>query len=95
MHDFIVLTERTRFGGETGAGIMRNRCAFTARDMAEDWPEAFTYAVVMGWDDETNDPDAGDAMSDMASKYGWDDELVAFLRDAHRRFMELTDRKDV
>jgi len=71
---------------------MRNRCAFTSRDMAEDWPEAFTYAVVMGWD--CDDPDEGDhdAGSEMAEKFGWDAELVAFIRDAHLRFEELADK---
>jgi hypothetical protein len=78
----IMLNERTRSGGETGAGIMRNRCAFTSRDMAADWPEAFTYAVVLGWDD---------AMDSMAAKFEWDDAMVEFLRDAHRRFAVLAD----
>lgn len=79
----LILTERTRFGGETGAGLMRNRCAFTSRDMSDDWPEAFTYAVVLGWDD---------SMDDMAAKFGWDEPMVEFLRDAHARFEALADR---
>lgn len=79
----IILTELTRSGGETGAGIMRNRCAFTPRDMGADWPEAFTYAVVLGWDD---------AMEEQAARWGWDAATVAFLRDAHARFAALPDR---
>lgn len=85
MSDYVVLNERTRFGGETGAGILRNRCAFTPRDMGADWPEAFTYAVVAGWDE---------AMDDMAARWDWDPALVEFLRDAHRRFEQLPDRTD-
>ena len=86
----IMLTDRTRFGGETGAGVMRNRCAFTSRDMAADWPDAFTYAIVFGWDD-ADEPDES-ALSDMAARWDWDDDLIAFLRDAHERFKALADR---
>jgi hypothetical protein len=86
--DVVVLTERTRFGGETGAAIMRNRCAFTTRDMADDWPAAFTYAIVLGWGDE-DDP-AG--LHRMAAKWEWDDALVEFLIDAHQRFRGLADK---
>lgn len=81
----LMLSEGSRFGGETGAGLMRNRCAFTPRDMAADWPEAFTYAIVMGWDE---------ALGGVAEAQEWDAELVAFLRDAHSRFVTLPDRKE-
>lgn len=40
---------------------------------------------------ENEQPD-GDPMADVASKFGWDDELVTFLRDAHQRFKALSDR---
>lgn len=79
----IVLNEDTRFGSETGAGIMRNRCAFTVRDMGDDWPAAFTYAVVLGWNEAT---------AEMAARWDWDDEMVAFLQDAHARFTALADK---
>lgn len=82
----VLLTENIAFGRETGAGIMRNRCAFTSRDMGADWPESFTYAIVLGWDDD--DPEC-DAMPEQAERHGWDDDLVAFLRDAHERFQAL------
>ncbi|WP_336790416.1 hypothetical protein [Gordonia malaquae] len=62
------------------AELMRNRCAFTSRDMAEDWGDAFTYAIVFGWDD---------AWNEVANQQGWDKSLVKFLRDAHRRFADL------
>lgn len=90
MSEHLTLSESTRFGGESAAGIMRNRCAFTARDMGADWPEAFTYAIVMGWD--ADDPGEESAMPEMAEKYGWDDEMITFLRDAHQRFAALADR---
>jgi hypothetical protein len=90
----ILLTEGTRFGGETGAGLMRNRCAFTSRDMGADFGDAFTYAIVLGWDpDPSDEPDEdGSAMDHQAEKWGWDAELVAFLRDTHERFKLLADR---
>lgn len=88
----VILNEQTRSGGESGAGIMRNRCAFTPRDMGADWPEAFTYAVVSGWDDP--DVHEDDAMDEMAARWDWDPALVEFLRDAHRRFLALPDRTD-
>lgn len=88
----VMLSERTRFGGETGAGVMRNRCAFTSRDMAADWPDAFTYAIVFGWGDD--DATEDDATAEVAEKFGWDDELIAFLQDAHERFKKLPDRKE-
>ena len=90
--NIIMLTDRTRFGNETGAGIMRNRCAFTSRDMAHDWPEAFTYAIVWGWHDD-DDPDE-DVMPEIAEKFEWDAELIAFLRDAHERFTKLAEKRE-
>lgn len=88
---WIVLSEHTRFGGESGAGLMRNRCSFTSKDMGEDWDAAFTYAIVNGWDPDPDDPlDIGDPMAEMAKRFDWDEPLVAFLRDAHKRFQELT-----
>jgi len=86
----LILTEDTHQGDETGAGRMRNRCAFTSRDMGADWPEAFTYAVVLGWDAED---DEEDPMPEMAARWGWDDEMVAFLRETHQRFQQLVDRR--
>lgn len=88
----ILLTENSRFGTETGAGLMRNRCAFTSRDMAADWGDAFTYAIVLGWHD--NDPEI-DAMGHLASKWDWDDDLIAFLVDAHDRFRALRDKTEL
>lgn len=79
----MVLNEQTQTGDETGAGLMRNRCAFTSRDMSPGWADAFTYAIVCGWGKK--------ATRDLAEQHGWDDDLVAFLRDAHRRFKRLPD----
>jgi hypothetical protein len=79
----------TRAIGETGAGTLRNRCAFTSRDMGADWPDAFTFAVVCGWDDEDGE---SSAMDKVAARWGWDAAMVEFLRDAHRRFAALPDR---
>jgi hypothetical protein len=87
----VVLNEDTRSGNETGAGILRNRCAFTPRDMGADWPEAFTYAVVFGWDDPEIHEEG--AMDEMAARWGWDESMVEFLRDAHARFATLADRR--
>lgn len=85
----LILNEDSHNGDETGAGLMRNRCAFTSRDMAYDWPEAFTHAVVLGW----GDGDEDDAWDSIAEKFGWDNEMVAFLRETHRRFAELADKR--
>ena len=71
---------------------MVNRCAFTSRDMAHDWPEAFTYAIVLGWHDD-DDPSC-DAMQEIAEQFEWDDELVAFLRDCHERFKTLKTKRE-
>lgn len=91
----IILNDRTRFGGETGAGLMANRCAFTSKDMAEEWDAAFTYAIVFGWDDPTDEEDDGGTLREQAEKWGWDEPLVAFLRDAHQRFAALPQREDI
>jgi hypothetical protein len=92
---YIILNDRTRFGGETGAGLMRNRCSFTSKDMAEEWDAAFAYAIINGWDPDEDDPeDSGDPMTAMAKRWDWDEPLVAFLRDAHERFMALPDRHE-
>jgi len=90
----IVLNDRTRFGKETGAGLMRNRCAFTSRDMGYDWLEAFTYAIVMGWDDGTEYPEDGDAMAEVSEKFEWDADLITFLKDAHQRFKQLPGKRE-
>lgn len=74
----------------SGAELMRNRCAFTSRDMGAEWADAFAYAVVLGWDDE-DDPDNDGAMREVAERHGWDPALMAFLRDAHERFRALED----
>lgn len=95
MTTHVFLTERARFGRETGAGVMRNRCAFTSRDMAADWPEAFTYGIVLGWDADPNHPEDGDPMPELAERYEWDTELIAFIRDAHERFKALADKREV
>ncbi len=89
----LILTEQTRFGGESGAGMMRNRCAFTSRDMGADWPDAFTYAIVYGWDGDPDDPADKGAWAEVAAEWGWDEELVTFLRNAHQQFSSLADRK--
>lgn len=85
----VILSETTRFGAETGAGVMRNRCAFTSRDMAEGWADAFTYAITLGWGGDGGT----DAWDEVAAEQGWDADLVAFLKDAHERFRALADRK--
>lgn len=74
----------------SGARLMRDRCAFTSRDMAADWPDAFTYAVVLGWSGEDDEDE--DALPEVAERHGWDAAMVAFLRDAHERFRRLSDR---
>lgn len=86
-----MLNESTRFGNMTGAGVMRNRCAFTSRDMGADWPDAFTYAIVLGWHDEDRPED--DATAEIAEKFEWDADMISFLRDAHERFKLLADKK--
>ena len=87
----IFLNENTRFGRESGAGLMRNRCAFTARDMGAEFGDAFTYAVVCGWGSE-DDPDDVNAWPEQAAKWGWDEALIEFLRDSHERFSRLSAR---
>lgn len=89
----VILSDRYRFPDETGAGRLRTQCAFTSRDMAADWPEAFVYAVVYGWGrDETDPTDDTDCYPELAERYGWDETLIAFLRDAHERFKALPDK---
>ncbi len=87
----VILSEDARRGDETGAGLMKNRCAFTSKDMAATFGDAFTYAIVCGWDDE--DGTDASAMREVAEEYGWDEPLIAFLRDAHARFCELATRR--
>ena len=89
----VMLNEHTRFGAESGAGLMRNRCAFTSKDMGAEFGDAFTYAIVSGWGGE-DDPDDINAWPEQAAKWGWDAELVEFLRDAHLRFTQLADRSE-
>lgn len=88
----IILSENTRFGGETGAGLMVNRCAFTAKDMGEEFDSAFTYAIVYGWGPD--EPGDADCWPEMAERFGWDEPLLAFLKDAHERFAALPQRTD-
>jgi hypothetical protein len=90
MSRVLMLNENTLLS-QSGAGKMERRCAFTSRDMSLDWPEAFTYAVVFGWDSDPADSDnPDDGWSEFVERFGWDEPLIEFLRDAHRRFAELT-----
>ena len=91
---YVILNERTRFGGETGADLMRNRCSFTSKDMAEEWDAAFAYAIILGWDADEDEPEEDGCMEAMAERWGWDAEMVAFLRDTHERFAALSSRMD-
>lgn len=93
----IIMSENSFSEGASGAELMRNRCSFTSRDMAADWPEAFTYAIVKGWynDDEDDEDYMSDAaMQECAEKFGWDDTLVEFLKDAHERFKKLPSKPE-
>lgn len=67
----------------SGAGVLRNQCAFTARDMSTGWSDAFTYAIVCGW---------GDAWDEVAEAHGWDPQLVEFLKQVHNEFAKLPDK---
>jgi hypothetical protein len=87
----VLLNENTRFGSESGAGLMRNRCAFTSKDMGDEFGDAFTYAIVMGWDGDPDEPGDEGAWTEQAGKWGWDEALVAFLRETHERFTALSD----
>jgi hypothetical protein len=82
------MTGKANEPAPSGAEKMRNRCAFTSRDMGADWPEAFTYAVVLGWGPDS--PDDEDATTEIADRFGWDAELVAFLQETHRQFAALS-----
>lgn len=90
--EHVLLNEETRFGGESSAGIMRNRCAFTSKDMSREWADAFTFSIVFGWSDEDFPED--DAWGEISTYHGWDAEMVAFLKDAHERFLALPDKKE-
>lgn len=68
---------------------MRDHCAFTSRDQGADWASAFTYAVVFGWGGEPGDSE--DAWPEIAERFGWDQELVDFLKRTHAEFDKLGD----
>lgn len=84
-----ILSDHDRFPEEPGATLIRNQCAFTSRDMSMHWADAFTYGIVLGWDAAADDPEPEDAMSEIAAAHGWDEQMIAFVRDAHERFLAL------
>lgn len=63
--------------------------AFNSRDFGESRFEAWIYGIVCGWDDETGDPDSGDAMAAVAAKVGWTADQVADLRALHANWKRI------
>ena len=56
---------------------------FHARDWAADRRDAWIWGIVVGWDDES--------LADIASRFGWDRNMVARLKRLRIRFSSLTD----
>jgi hypothetical protein len=55
--------------------------AFSSRDWSNDGRDAaWIFGIVCGWDGDPDDPEAGDAMAEVAARYHWDDATVARLR---------------
>lgn len=71
---------------------IRRMMATNVRDWAEDRGDAFLWAVFLGWDaDPGDDPEEG-AMSEVATRHGWDDAQVARLRRFRLAVDELAGR---
>ena len=60
--------------------------AFNSRDFAQHKFEAWIYGIVLGWDDEDNDPELAGAMDEVATNVGWDDHDVERLRRLHENW---------
>ena len=69
------------------ADRMRDNCAFTSRDQAADWASAFTYAIVFGWGGD--EPLVEDCWQEIADRFGWDQELIDWLKRTHAEFEKL------
>ncbi|WP_088312395.1 hypothetical protein [Kineosporia sp. R_H_3] len=71
-------------------GALHDAVAFSSRDWSNDGRDgAWIYGIVCGWDDETDGPDAGDAMTEVASLYRWDASTIARLRALHAAWKAL------
>lgn len=71
-------------------GALRDAVAFSSRDWASDGRDgAWIFGIVCGWDGDPDDPEAGDAMTEIAARYLWDDATVARLRGLHAAWKAL------
>ena len=68
---------------------LHNAIVFDSLDWGQDRAHAWIYGIVVGWDDEDDGPDPFDAMREMQSQHGWNDEAVARLRRLRTEFRRL------
>jgi hypothetical protein len=68
---------------------LEDTLAFSADDWSASRAMAWVYGIVCGWDDDIETPEEGDAMGELAGKFGWSADTVERLRELHRRFEAL------
>lgn len=60
--------------------------AFDSRDWSLSRRDAWIYAIVIGWDN--------DSLNELADKFHWDDYHVERLKRLHDRYKQLEDLAD-
>ena len=79
-------------GGTDPFEALHSALAFSSRDWGAERDLAWIYGIVAGWDcDEDHEHDwlcSGDAMAELAERFGWSEEQVERLRALHKRFMD-------
>ena len=80
-----------REGHENPLTSLREALVFSSNDWGAARDFAWIYGIVVGWDgDPDDDPDEdGDAMSELAAKFGWSEAKVDRLRRLHEAFRRL------
>jgi len=69
---------------------LRDACAHTAKDMTEDRTDAWIYGIVLGWDDDPDQPSSGiNVLDEVADQHGWTPEQRDRLRRLHHAFNQL------
>jgi hypothetical protein len=71
---------------------LHDAMVFSSADWGAARDLAFIYGIVVGWDgdpDDEPDEDDGDAMSELAAKFGWSEQGVQRLRAMHAVYGKL------
>ena len=80
-----------RIGSENPLKSLATIIATDSADWGADRVMAWIYGIVLGWDDDPDDPPElrCNAMDQIATQHNWSYEKVARLRRLHTKYLEM------